>query len=90
MRATLRVTSPRRAHGLAEGAADDEVDLVHRLWCQRRPLDAGGEKLVVEGFDVVVAEPSQPDPPQSGQDVAVHVALVSAVGAGGQSELLPR
>jgi hypothetical protein len=38
----------------------------------------GREEPVIEHFDVVVAEPSESDPPEGGDDVVVHVALVTA------------
>jgi hypothetical protein len=74
--------------GVGEAAADDEVDLVHGLGCEGGPLEARGEELVVERLDVGVAQSAQADPSECRQDVALHVALVAAVGAGGELQLL--
>jgi hypothetical protein len=46
--------------------------------------------LVVERLDVVVAQPAQTNTSEGGHDVALHVALISAVGAGSELQLLGR
>jgi hypothetical protein len=74
--------------GVGEAAADDEVDLIDRLGCQCGPLEAGGEELVVERFDVVMSQSAQTDRSQFRQGVAVDVSLVAAIGAGGELQLL--
>lgn len=78
------------AHGLVERAADDEMELVYRLWPPGPAAARSGEKLVVERLDVMVTEPSKPDPSEGRNDVAVHVALIAPVAAGREPELLAR
>jgi hypothetical protein len=77
------------ADGVVEGAADAQVDLVHGLG---RQASAVGwvEEGVVEGFDLLEAQASQLDAPEGRDDVEVHVALVTAVGAGREVQLLCR
>lgn len=48
------------------------------------------EERVVERLDLLVAQPSQPDPPEGGKDVKVHVAFVAPVGARREVQLLGR
>jgi hypothetical protein len=66
---------------VGERAADDQVNLVHRLGGQRAAR-LRVEKRVVERLDLLVAQPSEPDPSEDREDVSLHVALVAAVGAG--------
>jgi hypothetical protein len=66
--------------GVFERAADDEVDLVHRLGRERSPVAARVEQLVVEGFEMVRPEPSKSHPTERGDDVVVDVAPIAVVG----------
>ena len=78
------------ADGVAEGAADDEVHLVHRLGCQRPSTVAGVQHPVVEGLEVVWSQPAEAGRAEGGEDVALGLVHVAAVGAGGEGELLAR
>jgi hypothetical protein len=75
-------------HGLAERAADDQMDLVHRLGRQPGAPVVGMKQAVVEGLEVVRAQAAQSDAPEGGQDVVVDVAAVAVVGAGCEHEVL--
>ena len=76
------------ADGVAERAADDEVHLVGGLGRQGGATVARAEETLVEGFEVMGPQLPQADPAEGGQDVALHVAAVAVVGAGGQDEPL--
>lgn len=65
---------------VGERTADHEVDLVDGLGRQPSP-GSRVEERVVQGFDLLVAQPPDPGPSECGEDVALHFALVAPVGA---------
>ena len=78
------------AYRVAEGAADDEVHLVHRFGCQCSTIIGGVQHPVVEGLEVVWSQTAEAGGAEGREDVALGLVDVAAVGAGGQGELLAR
>lgn len=64
------------ACGVFESAADDEVDLVHRLRRERGAAVARVQEPLVERLEMMRAQPPQADPTERRDDVVLDVAAV--------------
>lgn len=76
------------ADGVAKRTADHEVHLVDGLGRQAGATIARVEEALVEGFEVMGPQLSQPDPAKCGQHMTFYIPAVAVVGAGGQHEPL--
>ncbi|GBE22666.1 hypothetical protein BMS3Bbin01_02042 [bacterium BMS3Bbin01] len=75
--------------GVVEGTADDEMDLQHRLRSERPGPVGGVELVVVEGFEMMRAEPPDRDLAEGGEDVPVDLAPVPVPGRVRRASFLP-
>jgi len=77
------------AHGVAEGATNDQVDLEHGFGGQGLGTWFDGMKFrVVQRFELVDLEPTNGNAPEGGKDVAFDLAPVAVPGRLGQRDLL--
>lgn len=58
--------------GICERGPDDDLDVVHGLWCERPTVTAAaGEQCLIEAFEVFGADRTELDVAQTGLDVVV-------------------